>query len=83
VHTSADTTWSESTIIDTDAPPISAAFAQSGGFPAGGYVEVDVTSAISGNGTYTLALTGIGTTAVSLGSSESPTPPQLVIAVAP
>ena len=83
VHTSADTTWSESTIIDTNAPPISAAFAQSGGFPAGGYVEVDVTSVIGGDGSYTLALTGIGTTAVSLGSSESATPPQLVIQVAP
>jgi hypothetical protein len=83
VHTSADTTWSESAITDTNAPPISAALAQSGGFAAGGYVEVDVTSAIGGNGTYTLALTGIGTTAVSLASSESATPPQLVIQVAP
>ena len=83
VHTSTDTSWSESTIVETNAPAIGAAFAQSGSFPAGGYVEVEVTSVISGDGAYTLALTGIGSTAVSLGSSESATPPQLVIQVAP
>jgi hypothetical protein len=48
-------------------------------FTSGGYIEVDVTPAVSGNGTFQLALTALGTTATSFGSRESANKPQLVI----
>ena len=83
VHTSTDTSWSEAAITDANAPAVGASFAQSGPFAAGGYVDVVITSAIAGNGTYTIVLTGLGSTAVSLGSSESATSPQLVIEAGP
>ena len=75
----ADSTWSETAITFADAPAVGAIAGTSGPFSGGGYVEVDVTSLIAGNGTYTIALTGSGSTAISYGSRESANPPQLVL----
>jgi parallel beta-helix repeat protein len=77
----ADNTWGETTITFADAPAFGASVGGSGAFSAGGYVEVDITSLISGNGTYSVALTGPGSTAVSYASRESANPPQLVVSV--
>jgi parallel beta-helix repeat protein len=81
VHGVADITWGETAINFTDAPAFGGSVGASGAFAAGGYVEVDVTSLISGNGTYSLALIGPGSTAVSYASRESATPPELVVNV--
>ena len=40
-----------------------------------------MTSMITGNGTYSMALIGPGSTAVSYASRESATPPELVVNV--
>jgi hypothetical protein len=48
---------------------------------SGGDTEVDVTSRIAGNGTYSLAVTTPGSTAISYASRESTNKPELVITV--
>jgi hypothetical protein len=51
---------------------------------AGVWISMDVTSYITGNGTYNLALTTPGSTAISLASRESgANAPQLVIQTSP
>jgi hypothetical protein len=53
---------------------------ESGGFSGGNWTSVDITSYITGNGTYNLALTVPGSTAISFASREAgTTAPQLVI----
>jgi hypothetical protein len=48
------------------------------------WISLDVTGYITGNGTYNLALTTPGSTAVSLASRESgANAPQLIIETAP
>jgi len=54
------------------------------GFNAGVWTMVDITSYITGNGTYSLALTVPGSTAISFASREAATNvPQLVIETSP
>jgi hypothetical protein len=81
VHGVADTTWGETTITFANAPPVGPAVASSGSFSAGGYREVDVTSLITGNGTFSLAMTALSSTAISYGSRESANKPELVVTV--
>ena len=80
VHKVTDLVWGETTTSYGNAPAFDAvAAASSGAFAAGGYVEVDISSLVAGNGTYSFAVTGPGTTAVSLASRESANKPQLVV----
>jgi hypothetical protein len=53
--------------------------ATSPAFASGGYTQVDVTPAITGNGTFQFALVALGDTATSFGSRESANKPQLVV----
>jgi hypothetical protein len=77
-------TWTESTLNYNNAPPVGGALGSSGSFGAGVWINVDVTAYVSGNGTYNLALTPLGTTAISFGSREAgATAPQLVIETSP
>ncbi len=77
---SRDNTWGETTITDANAPPFGATkLGSSGKITAGTWTSVDVTSAITGNGTYSIGLSTTGSTAVSLSSREGANPPQLVI----
>lgn len=78
-HGSSDTSWTESTITYANAPTFGAVVSSTGPFASGGYVEIDVTPLISGDGTYTIVLTAPGTTGLSLGSSESANPPELIV----
>jgi parallel beta-helix repeat protein len=77
----ADNSWGETTIAFGNAPAVGSVVATSGSFSGGSYVEVDVTSLITGNGTYSIALTGPGSTAISYASRESTNKPELVINV--
>jgi acid phosphatase type 7 len=77
----ADNSWGETTITFGNAPAVGSVVATSGSFSGGSYVEVDVTSLITGNGTYSIALTGPGSTAISYASRESTNKPELVINV--
>jgi len=80
VHGVVDTTWNEGTLTYANAPSYGPEVGSSGAFSAGTWVEVDVTSLITGSGTISLALSTASSTAMSLGSRESgANAPQLVI----
>ena len=72
-------TFDETAVTHETAPEVGTLFGTSPAFTAGGYIEVDITAAISGNGIVELALTALGDTATSFGSRESANKPQLII----
>jgi parallel beta-helix repeat protein len=74
--------WQEGTITSNNAPAVGSVVGSSGSFGAGAYVEVDVTSAVTGGGEVNLALTGPGSTAISMSSRDGANKPQLVVATA-
>jgi len=76
----ADTLWQESGITFAAAPPMGAAVTGSSGlFATGAWTQVDVTSAVTGSGSYSFGLTTTSTANMSLASRETTTPPQLVV----
>jgi glycosyl hydrolase family 99/calcineurin-like phosphoesterase family protein len=75
-----DTTWIEKSITYNTAPPLGAVGGSSGAFAGAKWITLDVTALVTGNGVISLAVTGLNSTAISLGSRESgTTAPQLVI----
>ena len=79
--------WTESTITYNTAPVISGtAIASMGAVTAGTWVEVDVTSAIAGNGVVSFGLRSASTNSALYSSKEmvtpSANPPELVILAA-
>ena len=83
-NTVSDNTWTETGITYNNAPPIGGALGSSGSFGSGVWITMDVTAHITGNGTFSIALTTPGSTAVSLSSREAGTNrPQLIIQTAP
>jgi chitodextrinase len=75
-----DTTWIESAITYASfQPTLGAVVGSSGPFSGGGYIEVDVTPLVAGDGLVSLAVSTTHTTAISYGSRESANPPQLVV----
>ncbi len=75
-----DTSWGERSITYNNAPTLGSQIGQSGAFPGATWITVDVTPLITGNGTFSLALSGINSTAVSLASRETGAhSPQLII----
>ncbi len=81
-HEVADNTWTEDGITFNNAPPIGASINSSGAITAGSYVDVDVTSAITGNGLVSLALTTIDSGLIIAQSREGFNPPELVVETA-
>ncbi|HXD09165.1 MAG TPA: DNRLRE domain-containing protein, partial [Anaerolineales bacterium] len=80
VHKVSDLTWNENTITYNNAPPLGSVVGSMGAFAGGAWTSVDVTSLVTGNGTISLALAGINSTAVSLVSREGgANAPQLVV----
>ena len=80
----SDNSWTESTLNYNNAPPVGSALSSSGPVAAGVWISMDVTAYVTGNGTYNLALTTPGSTAISLASRESgANAPQLVIQTSP
>jgi PKD repeat protein len=76
----ADTSWAEGTITWATSPAIgSTRIGQGGPASLGTWIEIDLGSAISGNGTVSLALVGASNTAAWLSSREGANPPQLVL----
>jgi hypothetical protein len=75
----SDNIWDELTQNYTNAPALGSQLASLGSFAAG-WVTLDVTSYITGNGTYSIGVTNLSSTAISVGSRESgANAPQLVI----
>jgi hypothetical protein len=79
VSTVADTGWGETSITYDNAPAIGAEIGSTGGITAGAWASVDVTAAVTGNGTYSFALTTTSSGARSFDSREGTNPPQLVV----
>ena len=80
IRSVSNNTWVESTITYNNAPAVGSVLGSSPGFNAGVWTTVDITSYITGNGTYNLALTVPGSTAISFASREAGnSAPQLII----
>ncbi len=74
------TPWTEAGLTWNNAPAIGGApLSSAGAAPLGGWVEVDVTPAIGGDGTYTFGLKATSSDQVQYNSREGGNPPQLVI----
>ena len=71
VHTVADNTWQESQITNKNAPTIGKEIATSKGFSGNTWVTVDITPLLISDGTYSIALTSINSTAINLASREN------------
>ncbi len=84
VHAVADNTWGETTINYNNAPALGSTINTSGAVSTGTWVSVDVTSFITGNGTYSFGLNSTSSTALSLSSRESgANAPQLIVETGP
>jgi hypothetical protein len=80
----SNNTWTETTINYNNAPPPGSAIGSASPVTAGAWISIDITAYITGNGTYNLALTTPGGTAISLASRESgANAPQLIIETRP
>jgi hypothetical protein len=79
LHAVSNNTWSETTITSGNAPAMGATLGQPAAITAATWTSVDVTSFVTGNGTFTFGITDPSATALSLASRESANPPQLVI----
>ncbi len=78
----SNTSWSESSINYSNAPAIGSVINGSGS-ASSGWIEIDVTSAISGNGTVSLALLSNNSNLNLFSSAEGANGPELVIVTAP
>jgi hypothetical protein len=74
-----DVSWGERTITYNNAPALGSQIGSYGAIRSSTWIEIDVTALVNGNGTFSLAVSGLNGTAVSLGSRESANKPQLVI----
>jgi hypothetical protein len=76
--------WSEASITWNTAPPLDGApLAQLGPVATGAWVEIDVTSAIAGDGSYGFGLENAESVSAYYRSRESASPPELVIELQP
>jgi parallel beta-helix repeat protein len=72
--------WSEQTVTWNNAPAASSATTASmGGVTAGTWYEVDVSSFVTGDGTYSLRTTTPSSNGADYSSKEGANPPQLVL----
>jgi acid phosphatase type 7 len=84
IHAVSDNSWTESTINYNNAPSFSSPIGSFSPVVSGTWVSIDITAYLIGNGTYNLALTTPGSTAISLASRQSgANSPQLIIEVSP
>ena len=75
----ADNSWVEGSITFSNAPAIGAVINSSGSTTAGSYVDIDVTSYVTGNGLLSMALTTTDTALIIAQSREGLNPPELVV----
>ena len=76
----ADNTWGELTTNYTNAPALGSQLATSASFASAVWVSLDVTSYVTGNGTYSFGITNLSSTAISMAARETGADaPQLVI----
>ncbi len=76
----SDNNWEEKSITFKNAPEVGEQITKSSGFTKGIWIEVDITSYITGDGTYSVALTTTSDTNINLASREAGTKsPALVV----
>jgi hypothetical protein len=76
----ANNTWGELTTNYTNAPALGSQLATSAAFASGVWVSLDITTHVTGNGTYSFGVTNLSSTAISVASRETgANAPQLVI----
>ena len=84
IYSVSDNTWTESTINYNNAPLIGNVIGSFSPVSAGAWISIDITAYIIGNGTYNLALTTPGSTAISFTSRQAGgNAPQLIIETTP
>jgi PKD repeat protein len=72
--------WSESTVVWNNAPTVSGTpVATVGAVTAGTWVEIDLTSAVTGNGTYSFMATSPSTNTAQFTSREGIDVPQILV----
>ena len=82
VNKLSDNSWGETSLIYSNAPAPGAAINTSGAITSGSWVTTDISSYISGDGTYSVVLTTTSTTNTNLASRESgANAPQLVVTI--
>jgi hypothetical protein len=80
----SNNTWSEGTVNWNNAPAADAtSLATLGAVAAGNWYEVDVTSLVSGDGTFSLKLSSTSTDGAYYSSKEGTNAPQLLIETSP
>ncbi|HEX6034473.1 MAG TPA: DNRLRE domain-containing protein, partial [Anaerolineales bacterium] len=81
IHSVADTTWGETQITWNNAPALGPIVATTGPLQAGNWYLIDVSSAVSGDGLVSFAISNQKTTATSITSKEGSNPPELYIPI--
>ena len=72
--------WSETALNWNNAPPLTGTpVASVGTVSAGNWIEVDVTSVVTGNGSYSFGAISTSSNSVRFSSKEGANPPQLVL----
>ena len=80
VYQVSDNSWTESGLVFTNKPAFGGLVATSGATTAGTWVDLDVTGAVSGNGSVTLGFTAGSTAGKNFGSREDAAhAPQLLL----
>ncbi len=76
----SDVSWGEKAITFNNAPALGSQIGSYGAFKSSTWIEIDVTSLITGNGTFSLAIAGINSTSLGFASRESgANAPQLIV----
>jgi hypothetical protein len=75
--------WTESGITWNNAPPIGGAPLGSVGAASPGWVELDVSAVVNGEGTYSFALSDGDSNSAYYSSREGANPPELVVTTSP
>jgi parallel beta-helix repeat protein len=83
VHAVSSSSWGETTTNNGNAPAMGALLGSTGAFPAGTWLSVRVSSAVTGNGPVSFALTTPGSTGVKLTGREGVNRPQLLVPAPP
>ncbi len=84
VYRVADNSWTETGITDATAPTFGSLVANSGALTVNSWAAIDVSSYVTGPGTYSIGLSTTSTTAKQVAARETAaSPPQLVLESTP
>lgn len=78
----SSTSWSESSITYNNAPAVGSAIGSAGSVSSG-WIEIDVTSAINGDGTFSMVLLSNSTQRNLFSTDEGANHPELVVVTDP